>query len=236
MGLILERSGMARTPRHHRPALWPGGAGLCGDLRRGDPGGDHRRGGGLGDLDGPDLAAHHDALRLRSALARVTRRPGTLAQIIPPSLVLIIMADQLGRSVVGDVPGRADPRPGLTAFYVGRRGLIAIFAGAGWRCRPRRAPCVVASCCWGRHQPAAAADADLPVLGTSSWARDADRRRCDGAFALGDGDGASASTTERYPAQAGRRSTAKLTTFVVMILIGRGSSSDLLRASKATCG
>ena len=36
---------------------------------------------------------------------------GTLAQIIPPSLVLIIMADQLGRSVGDIYKGAHHPRP-----------------------------------------------------------------------------------------------------------------------------
>ena len=56
---------------------------------------------------------------------------GTLAQIIPPSLVLIIMADQLGKSV-GDmyagafIPGIA--LAGLYAVYV----LVVTFAKPGW--------------------------------------------------------------------------------------------------------
>jgi tripartite ATP-independent transporter DctM subunit len=36
---------------------------------------------------------------------------GTLAQIIPPSLVLIVMADQLGRSVGDMYAGGVHPRP-----------------------------------------------------------------------------------------------------------------------------
>jgi TRAP-type mannitol/chloroaromatic compound transport system permease large subunit len=65
---------------------------------------DHRRRRRLGDRDGPDLPADHDALQLssRSLAAGTIAASGTLAQIIPPSLVLIVMADQLGRSV-GDM-------------------------------------------------------------------------------------------------------------------------------------
>src|SRR5215468_5550851 len=57
----------------------------------------------------------------RSVAAGVIAASGTLAQIIPPSLVLIVMADQLGRSV-GDMyegaflPGLA--LAGLYAVYV----------------------------------------------------------------------------------------------------------------------
>jgi TRAP-type mannitol/chloroaromatic compound transport system permease large subunit len=52
---------------------------------------------------------------------------GTLAQIIPPSLVLIVMADQLGRSV-GDMY-KAAFVPGLllTAMYGGYVAAVAIF-------------------------------------------------------------------------------------------------------------
>jgi TRAP-type mannitol/chloroaromatic compound transport system permease large subunit len=52
---------------------------------------------------------------------------GTLAQIIPPSLVLIVMADQLGRSV-GDMY-KAAFAPGLllTAMYAGYVLAISIF-------------------------------------------------------------------------------------------------------------
>lgn len=52
---------------------------------------------------------------------------GTLAQIIPPSLVLIVMADQLGRSV-GDMY-KAAFVPGLllTAMYAGYVAALSIF-------------------------------------------------------------------------------------------------------------
>jgi len=52
---------------------------------------------------------------------------GTLAQIIPPSLVLIIMADQLGKSVGDMYAGAFIPGLTLTLFYVGYIVLVAIF-------------------------------------------------------------------------------------------------------------
>ncbi len=52
---------------------------------------------------------------------------GTLAQIIPPSLVLIIMADQLGRSVGDMYQGALVPGLVLTAFYVAYVALVAVF-------------------------------------------------------------------------------------------------------------
>lgn len=52
---------------------------------------------------------------------------GTLAQIIPPSLVLIVMADQLGRSVGDMYQAAFFPGLVLTAMYAGYILLISIF-------------------------------------------------------------------------------------------------------------
>ena len=62
---------------------------------------------------------------------------GTLAQIIPPSLVLIIMADQLGRSVGDLYKGAFLPGFILTGLYVAFVALVAIF-------RPSWAPALPA--------------------------------------------------------------------------------------------
>lgn len=58
---------------------------------------------------------------------------GTLAQIIPPSLVLIVMADQLGRSVGDMYEGALVPGLILTALYGGYILLITLL-------RPHAAP------------------------------------------------------------------------------------------------
>ncbi len=58
---------------------------------------------------------------------------GTLAQIIPPSLVLIIMADQLGRSVGDMYAGALIPGLVLSSLYAGYILLITIIF-------PKRAP------------------------------------------------------------------------------------------------
>ena len=55
---------------------------------------------------------------------------GTLAQIIPPSLVLIIMADQLGRSVGDMYKGAFVPAFMLMGCYVLYIGALAIFKPA----------------------------------------------------------------------------------------------------------
>ncbi len=52
---------------------------------------------------------------------------GTLAQIIPPSLVLIVLADQLGRSVGDMYRGAFIPGFVLTGMYAGYVLLIALF-------------------------------------------------------------------------------------------------------------
>jgi GntP family gluconate:H+ symporter len=52
---------------------------------------------------------------------------GTLAQIIPPSLVLIIMADQLGRSVGDMYRGAFIPGFVLTGLYAGFIVLVTLF-------------------------------------------------------------------------------------------------------------
>ncbi|MBU0589729.1 MAG: TRAP transporter large permease subunit [Gammaproteobacteria bacterium] len=52
---------------------------------------------------------------------------GTLAQIIPPSLVLIILADQLGRSVGDMYKGAFIPGFILTGIYIGYIIVLAIF-------------------------------------------------------------------------------------------------------------
>src|ERR1700758_1799707 len=58
---------------------------------------------------------------------------GTLAQIIPPSLVLIIMADQLGKSVGDMYAGAFIPGVALA-------GLYAVYTLGVWRDKPKWAP------------------------------------------------------------------------------------------------
>ncbi len=62
----------------------------------------------------------------RRLAAGVIAASGTLAQIIPPSLVLIILADQLGRSVGDMYKGAFVPGFVLTGLYVGYVVLVAM--------------------------------------------------------------------------------------------------------------
>ncbi len=62
----------------------------------------------------------------RRVASGVIAASGTLAQIIPPSLVLIIMADQLGRSVGDMYEGAIIPGLVLTGLYMAYIGIIAL--------------------------------------------------------------------------------------------------------------
>ncbi len=64
----------------------------------------------------------------RRVAAGVIAASGTLAQIIPPSLVLIVMADQLGRSVGDMYEGAFIPGIALAGLYAGYVFLVTIVA------------------------------------------------------------------------------------------------------------
>jgi tripartite ATP-independent transporter DctM subunit len=63
----------------------------------------------------------------RSVASGVIAASGTLAQIIPPSLVLIVMADQLGRSVGDMYEGAFIPGIVLSILYAGYIFLVSVF-------------------------------------------------------------------------------------------------------------
>ncbi|HWI14216.1 MAG TPA: TRAP transporter large permease subunit [Burkholderiales bacterium] len=69
--------------------------------------------------------------------AGVIAASGTLAQIIPPSLVLIVLADQLGRSVGDMYHGAMIPGLTLAGLYVVYVAIVSIF-------RPAAAPALPA--------------------------------------------------------------------------------------------
>ena len=62
----------------------------------------------------------------RRIASGVIAASGTLAQIIPPSLVLIVLADQLGRSVGDMYKGALIPGLVLTSLYIGYVFLVSI--------------------------------------------------------------------------------------------------------------
>ncbi|HVA34699.1 MAG TPA: TRAP transporter large permease subunit [Stellaceae bacterium] len=63
----------------------------------------------------------------RRVAAGVIAASGTLAQIIPPSLVLIVLADQLGRSVGDMYEGAFIPGVGLAVLYGVYMLIVSIF-------------------------------------------------------------------------------------------------------------
>ncbi|MDD2664623.1 MAG: TRAP transporter large permease subunit [Dechloromonas sp.] len=71
--------------------------------------------------------------------AGVIAASGTLAQIIPPSLVLIIMADQLGKSVGDMYEGAMIPGLVLSGLYVGYVALLSIIKPASCPALPPEA-------------------------------------------------------------------------------------------------
>src|ERR1700759_5585469 len=62
----------------------------------------------------------------RRVASGVIAASGTLAQIIPPSLVLFVMADQLGRSVGDMYQAAFVPGLLLTALYAGYVGIVSV--------------------------------------------------------------------------------------------------------------
>jgi TRAP-type mannitol/chloroaromatic compound transport system permease large subunit len=63
----------------------------------------------------------------RRVATGVIAASGTLAQIIPPSLVLIVLADQLGRSVGDMYKGAMLPGLVLTGLYISYVFLVSVF-------------------------------------------------------------------------------------------------------------
>ncbi|TNC98302.1 MAG: putative TRAP C4-dicarboxylate transporter,large permease component (DctM-like) [Stygiobacter sp.] len=137
MGLILERSGMAEDLLDTIGQLFgPIRGGLAyavifvGALLAATTGVVAASVISMGLISLPIMLRYGYDPRLASGVIAAS---GTLAQIIPPSLVLIIMADQLGRSVGDMYQGAMIPGLVLTAMYAGFIALTSIF-------RPSAAP------------------------------------------------------------------------------------------------
>nr|WP_326531313.1 TRAP transporter large permease subunit [Rhodoferax sp.] len=134
MGLILERSGMAEDLLETIGQLFgPVRGGLAfavifvGALLAATTGVVAASVISMGLISLPIMLRYGYDRRIASGVIAAS---GTLAQIIPPSLVLIILADQLGRSVGQMYKGAFIPGFALTAMYVGYVVLVAIFRPA----------------------------------------------------------------------------------------------------------
>jgi TRAP-type mannitol/chloroaromatic compound transport system permease large subunit len=131
MGLILERSGMAEDLLDTIGQLFGpirGGLALAvifvGALLAATTGVVAASVISMGLISLPIMLRYGYDRRLASGVIAAS---GTLAQIIPPSLVLIILADQLGRSVGDMYKGAFLPGFILTGFYASYVILLAIF-------------------------------------------------------------------------------------------------------------
>ena len=131
MGLILERSGMAEDLLDTIGQLFgPIRGGLAfavifvGALRAATTGVVAASVISMGLISLPIMLRYGYDRRIASGVIAAS---GTLAQIIPPSLVLIILADQLGRSVGEMYKGAFIPGFILTGMYIGYVVLVAIF-------------------------------------------------------------------------------------------------------------
>ena len=131
MGLILERSGMAEDLLDTIGQLFgPIRGGLAyavifvGALLAATTGVVAASVISMGLISLPIMSRYGYDKRLASGVIAAS---GTLAQIIPPSLVLIVMADQLGKSVGDMYAGAFIPGFVLTGLYVGYVFLVSIF-------------------------------------------------------------------------------------------------------------
>ncbi|WP_448187236.1 TRAP transporter large permease [Azospirillum sp. sgz301742] len=130
MGLILERSGMAEDLLDTIGQLFgPIRGGLAyavifvGALLAATTGVVAASVISMGLISLPIMLRYGYDRRLASGVIAAS---GTLAQIIPPSLVLIILADQLGRSVGDMYAGAMAPGLVLTALYAGYILIVSI--------------------------------------------------------------------------------------------------------------
>ena len=131
MGLILERSGMAEDLLDTIGQLFgPLRGGLAyavifvGALLAATTGVVAASVISMGLISLPIMLRYGYDRRLASGVIAAS---GTLAQIIPPSLVLIVLADQLGRSVGDMYAGAIIPGLVLTALYAGYVLLVSVF-------------------------------------------------------------------------------------------------------------
>jgi TRAP-type mannitol/chloroaromatic compound transport system permease large subunit len=131
MGLILERSGMAEDLLDTIGQLFGpvrGGLALAvifvGALLAATTGVVAASVISMGLISLPIMLRYGYDRRLASGVIAAS---GTLAQIIPPSLVLIVLADQLGRSVGDMYKGAFIPGFVLTGMYAAYVILLAIF-------------------------------------------------------------------------------------------------------------
>ena len=142
LGLILERSGMAEDLLDTIGQLFGSVKGglayaviLVGGLLAATTGVVAATVIAMGLISLPVMLRYGYDKRLASGVIAAS---GTLAQIIPPSLVLIVLADQLGASVGDMYKGALLPGLALVGLYLGYVFILTLF-------RPHAAPAMPAS-------------------------------------------------------------------------------------------
>src|SRR3954465_100773 len=226
MGLILERSGMAEDLLDTIGQLFGplrGGLAiaviLVGALRAATTGVVAASVISMGLISLPIMLRYGYDRRLASGVIAAS---GTLAQIIPPSLVLIVLADQLGRSVGDMYAGALIPGLVLTALYAGYVVILTFVKPDAAPALPREARLLR-----GWKLAARGAFVLIPPLALIFLVL---RAIFSGAATPPEG-GAMGATGALVLALINRRlswsllrramnSTAKLTSFVVFILVG----------------
>ncbi|MDQ5911477.1 MAG: hypothetical protein QG599_3575 [Pseudomonadota bacterium] len=235
MGLVLERSGMAEDLLDTIGQLFGGVRGglayaviLVGALLAATTGVVAASVIAMGLISLPIMLRYgYD----KSLASGVIAASGTLAQIIPPSLVLIVMADVLGRSVGDMYKGAVIPGFVLMGFYIIWVFLITVF-------RPHAAPALPPEARTVRGWALAwrVVVAMVPpllliflVLGSIfiGWATPTEGGALGavGALALAFGRG----KMNRMLLGEAMTTTAKVTSFVIFILIGSSVFSLVFR-------
>ncbi|MDR3394447.1 MAG: TRAP transporter large permease subunit [Parasulfuritortus sp.] len=241
MGLILERSGMAEELLETMGQLFGAVRGglayaviFVGALLAATTGVVAASVIAMGLISLPIMLRYGYDKRLASGVIAAS---GTLAQIIPPSLVLIVLADQLGVSVGDMYRGALVPGLVLTALYVGFVLAVTLFRPAMAPALPPEARTLKGGALVGKAMATMLPPLALIflVLGTIflgiATPTEGGAMGAVGALAL-------AMMKRRLSLDLLRQamdSTAKLTTFVVFILIGstvfslvfRGVNGDL---------
>lgn len=167
MGLILERSGMAEDLLDTIGQLFGplrGGLAiaviLVGALLAATTGVVAASVISMGLISLPIMLRYGYDRRLASGVIAAS---GTLAQIIPPSLVLIVLADQLGRSVGDMYKGAFIPGFILTGFYV----LYVVFLAVT---QPRTAPALPLEARTFRQPDGSSGNTSLAIVAAVSTA------------------------------------------------------------------
>ncbi|TCJ15975.1 TRAP transporter large permease subunit [Parasulfuritortus cantonensis] len=241
MGLILERSGMAEDLLETMGQLFGSLRGglafavvVVGALLAATTGVVAASVIAMGLISLPIMLRHGYDKRLASGVIAAS---GTLAQIIPPSLVLIVLADQLGTSVGAMYRGALVPGLVLTALYLGYVVAVTLFRPAAAPALPAEARAASGGALLGKVLVTMLPPLGLIflVLGTIflgvATPTEGGAMGAVGALLLAWSKG----RLSRAMLGQAMDSTAKLTTFVIFILIGstvfslvfRGVDGDL---------